>query len=129
MKQITILCNANANPVTEITELLGSQQVNIDGFDFRQFGDDARLSITVDDYDKGLSLLVEAGYNAVPDDMVLIRGTNRPGELADVARTLNNNGVQIRSLTLLDVYKTTGLIAITTDKNDRVRELFSEQLV
>ena len=129
MKQITVICKANANPVTAITELLSSHQVNIEGFDFNQSGEDAYLSISVSDYDTSLSLLVGKGYNAVSDEVVLIRGNNRPGELAEIARTLTDAGVQIRSLTLLDVRSDAGLVAIITDKNEIVRDFFAERLV
>lgn len=131
MQRITIICKTEANPVTAVTELLSHNQVNIESFDFNQFGEDAYLSIGIsgDDYDKSFSLLVAQGYNAVSDDVVLIRGDNRPGELAEIARALADAGVQIRSLALMDVYSDAGLIAIATDKNDIVRDTFKERLI
>lgn len=129
MQRITIVCKANENPVIEITALLANHQINIEGFDFNQFGESAYLSISVSDYDASLSLLKNRGYSAVSDDAVLIRGDNRPGELAEIARTLADAGVQIRSIAIMEASPGYGVAAITTDRNDVVREIFSEQLV
>lgn len=129
MKRITIICRADANPVAAVTELLGVNNINIEGFDFNQHGKDAYLSLDVGEYDRSLSLLITAGYNAVPDDVVLIRGRNRPGELAEIARHLVEEGVQVRSLSLMEVHSEDGLVALATDNNARVREIFTEQLV
>ena len=131
MQRITIICKTDSNPLAEITELLSDRQINIEGFEFNQFGEQACLSIAISDadYDKSLSLLVGQGHKAVPNDVVLIRGNNRPGELAEVARTLADAGVQVRSMTLMDVQSDSGLIAIATDKNDLVRDCFSERLI
>ncbi|MBR9912829.1 MAG: hypothetical protein GYB33_21010 [Gammaproteobacteria bacterium] len=129
MKLITIICKAAVNPVTEVTELLGQEQINIEDIDFNQFGEEAFLSIAVSDYDRSLALLTGAGFNAVSDDVVLLRGEDRPGELAEIARALTNRGVQIRSLTLMEISSGGAVVAITTSDNAAVREAFSDQVV
>ncbi len=78
MKRITIICKAAFNPVTEATELLGRHDINIQDIDFNQFGEDAFLRIAVSDYDTSLSLLINGGFKAVSDDIVLVRGEDRP---------------------------------------------------
>ena len=128
MKRLTIICKTNDNPVTAVSELLGSQRINIESLDFNQLDGQAFLSLTLSDCDAGLALLIAAGYNAIPDEIVLLRGNNRPGELAQIARTLTDAGVQIRSLSLLGVRAESGLVAIATNDNKVVRELFAGQL-
>ena len=129
MKEITIICKAASNPVTEVTELLGRHGINITDIDFKQFGDDAFLNIALSDYDKGLSLLIDAGFNAVSDDVVLLRGEDRPGGLAEISRTLTEQDVQIRSLTLMETNSSGIVVAIATSDNETVRNIFADKIV
>lgn len=129
MKRITIICKATFNPVTEVAELLGKHNINIRDIDFNQIGEEACLTVAVSDYDQSLALLTHAGFNAVSDDVVLLRGEDRPGELAHIARTLTERGVQIRSLTLMQTCRAGAVVAVSTSDNDTVREIFAGQIV
>lgn len=129
MNTITIICKNNRNPVTEVTELLAQKDINISDINFQQFGENAFLSISLEDYDAGLSHLLEAGFHAVPDDIVLVRGEDRPGALAKISRTLTEENVQIRSLTLMEINSSGAILALATNDNETVRKLFADQIV
>lgn len=129
MRSITIVFKAAANPMTEVTQLLGEQAINIQDIDFKQFGDDAFLSVAVSDYDRALSLLIGKGFNTISDEIVLLRGEDRPGELARISRSLTELGVDIRSLTLMDVDAGVPVVAVSTTDNERVRKVFAGQVV
>ena len=129
MNRITIICKAAFNPVTEVTELLGRHDINIQDIDFNQFGEDAFLRIAVSDYDTSLSLLINGGFKAVSDDIVLVRGEDRPGQLAEIARTITDQGVQIRSLTLMEIHSGCAVVAISTSDNETVRKILADQIV
>ena len=53
------------NPIAEVTELLAKHEVDIRDIDFSQMGADSCLSLAVSDYDKGLELLMGAGYQVI----------------------------------------------------------------
>lgn len=128
MKRITIIFSSDADPVLPVTELLGQYQINIEAFDFNKFGANAYLSLSVSDYDRALSVLIEKGYQAISNDIVLIHSKNHIGELAEISRTLMSKGVGIRSLSLIDVHKGEGIIAMVTTDNEMARTIFAEVL-
>jgi len=83
----------------------------------------------VDDYDRGLKLLTEEGYNAVSDESVLLRIVDKAGALAEVARAISGHGINTRAITMLQKDGDFTVIAVGTDDNDQVRALFRDTLV
>lgn len=129
MKLLTIICQSTDNPVTRVTELLGEQGIDIRSMDFTERGDQAFLNLAVSDYDQALALLVGAGYQTVSNDIVLLRTEDQPGALAQVSRQITDQGIGIRSLTLMQVDSEGIVCAVATTDNPRVRELFSADVV
>lgn len=129
MKLLTILSDNTRNPISEVTELLAKHKVDIRDIDFNQMGADSYLSLAVSDYDKGFELLMGAGYQVISNDIVLIRTEDRPGALAEISKKLSENGVAIRSLTLVNAHANAPLVAVATSDNKRVRELYADQAV
>jgi len=129
MKLLTILSDTTRNPIAEVTELLARQEIDIRDIDFSQLGAASYLSLAVSDYDRGLELLMAAGYQVISNDIVLIRAEDRPGALAEIAKKLSDQGVAIRSLTLVNSSSNIPLVAVATSDNNKVRELYTEQLV
>ncbi len=129
MKLLTILSDNTRNPIAEVTELLATHEVDIRDIDFNQMGADSYLSLAVSDYDKGFELLMGAGYQVISNDILLIRSEDRPGALADISKKLSENGVAIRSLTLVNAHANVPLVAVATSDNKKVRELYADQAV
>jgi hypothetical protein len=129
MKMLTIICRSTDNPVTRVAELLGERGIDIRSMDFTERGDQAFLNLAVSDYDQALALLVNAGYQTVSNDIVLLRTEDQPGALAQVSRRITDQGIGIRSLTLMQVDSEGIVCAVATTDNPRVRELFSADVV
>ena len=129
MKLLTILSDSARNPIAEVTDLLANHKVDIRDIDFNQMGSDSYLSLAVSDYDKGFELLMGAGYQVISNDIVLIRTEDRPGALAEISKKLSENGVAIRSLTLVNAHANVPLVAVATSDNSKVRELYSDHAV
>lgn len=129
MKLLTILSDSTRNPIAEVTDLLANHNVDIRDIDFNQMGADSCLSLAVSDYDKGFELLMGAGYQVISNDIVLIRTEDRPGALAEISKKLSENGVAIRSLTLVNAHANVPLVAVATSDNAKVRELYSDHAV
>lgn len=128
MKQISIMCK-DSTAVTELTELLSLNDFDIRDLSFLQLGANAVINLMVDDYDRCLSLLAANAYTAVSDETLLIRLQDRPGALAEVSRKISNENVEIRSLTLVSVVDSDGIVAINTSNNKLVRQLYQEKLI
>ena len=129
IKLLTIICTPADNPVTRVAELLSENDIDIRSMDFVEHGGQAFLNLAVADYDEALALLIGAGYQTVSNDIVLLRTEAKPGVLAEVSRKITDQGVGIRSLTLLQVNSEGVVCAVATTDNPKVREVFGEQVV
>ncbi len=129
MRQITVVAKYTKELIADITGLLGNHNIDIRTMDSLQVGQDAYVKLVVENYDRGLKLLTEAGYNAVSDESVLLRIPDKPGALAQVARTISGQGRNTRAITMLQQDGGFTVIAVGTDDNDQVRELFRDTLV
>jgi len=128
MKQISVICK-KANPVTEVTELLSENGIDIRDLVFQQMGADAILTLLASDEDKCLALLTAAGFTTLTDETILLKAEDRPGMLAQLSRGISDLGIDIRSMTLLDISDSQSVVAICTSDNSRVRELFQDSLI
>lgn len=129
MKLLTVICESSGNPIADITALLSDNGIDIRDIDFQQMGDNAFLSLAVSQHDRSLALLMNAGYQTVSNEIVLLRGEDRPGALAEISRMLMEQGVAIRSLTLMANNAEGALIALATSDNEKVRAIFAGQIV
>ncbi len=128
MKQMSIICKGGS-PVTEITELLGAHDIDIRDLNFHHQGDDAILNLVADDSDKCWQLLTEHGYAVIADETLLLKVEDKLGMLAKVSRSIADLGVDIRSLTLLNINNGGDVVAVSTSDNDKVRALYGEQVI
>ncbi len=129
MRQLTIVSKNEHGLVSDITELLAKNTIDIRNIDAHLAGDDVYIKLVVSDYGKCLQLLTHAGYKAVSDDSVLLRVKDEPGALAKVSRKISEEGINTRAITMLHQDNGFTVAAISTDNNLMVRELFSELLV
>ena len=129
MRQLTIVSRNYQDLVADITELLAINEIDIRNIDSHLAGQDAYIKLVVSSYDKSLTLLTQAGYNAVSDDSVLLRVIDRPGSLARISREIADHGINTRAITMLHNDNGYTVAAISTDCNSKVREIFQDSLV
>lgn len=129
MRQITVVAKNTKDLIADITGLLGNHDIDIRNIDSHLVGQDAYVKLVVANYDRGLKLLTDAGYNAVSDESVLLRIRDQAGALAQIARTISGHGINTRAITMLQQDGDFTVIAVGTDDNDQVRELFRDTLV
>lgn len=128
IKRITVIGEDRPGTLAEVTELLSSYQLDIRDIATNKVGEDAFLTLQVSDYDLGLNVLLAAGFNAIPEESVLVRIEDKPGALAGVARRLADEGIDIRGISMVHQQGNHSAVAISSDDDQRVRELFVDQL-
>lgn len=122
MSRITVVTPDRAGLIADLTEKLSAHRLNITSFNARTVGHDAVLSLDVDDLDKALSTLTEAGFQAITDDVVLVQMDDVPGALAQVARRLTDAQLDIRAVRVLTRSAQRCVAALATDDNARARQ-------
>ena len=129
MRQLTVVGKDRPGLAADITELLAKNGIDIRNISSHLVGQDAYITLTLSDHHRGFELLMQAGYNAVSDDSVLIRIIDRPGSLAKLSREISEQGINTRAMTMIHHDDGYTIAAISTDQNDKVRELFKNSIV
>jgi len=129
MKQIVIVMNNRPGIVADIATILGEKGVNIDDIDAEAVGKMALVRMTVGNYDLALKVLRDAGFNALSEEVFLVRLDDKPGALAKVARRFKEKGIDIKSLRLVDRDGENAIAAISCEQPDEAKEMLKDMLV
>jgi len=129
MHRVTVVARDRAGLIAEVSELLAARAVNILAIDGETFGGDAVLHLQVDALDAALSVLAAAGFQAVSEDVLLLRIEDKPGALAHVSRRLADARISIRGISMVQRGGGYAIVGTSTDDNPRARALLSGDLV
>lgn len=95
VKQLSVFIANEAGRVSEVTGLLGENDVNIRGFSVSDTADYGILRLVVDRPDEALAVLKGAGFTVREDDVICIDLPDKPGGLAGVLKIVAEAGVNI----------------------------------
>ncbi|MFN3189969.1 MAG: ACT domain-containing protein [Aureliella sp.] len=130
MKQITIIIPTNQpGTVATVAELLAEAQVNITSCDANDDGSHGLLVLRAEPYEVALRVLSEAGYQALGEDLIVLKIKDEPGALARVSSGLREPGINIRSMRFARRENGWAIVILSTDDDAKARELLEAHLV
>jgi hypothetical protein len=129
MKRITVIAEDRKGLIAELSELLADDGINILSINAQSVGTSAYVRLRVTAYDQALALLRDAGYQAVSDDVLVLRIPDQPGSLARIARQLADNDLDIRGLTMVQRTEDYCIVAVATDNQTLESEILRQQLL
>jgi hypothetical protein len=130
MSKITLVTQDRKGLLVDITTALAQADVNIDSISAQNYDTDAVLHLHLSDVHKGLTVLQEAGFTVVSDDLITVRVPDQPGALANLAKILSDDGaLQIHGVSTLQRQQGHSVVAIDTSDNDKARQLLQQYLV
>ncbi|MCG8619757.1 MAG: hypothetical protein MI802_26335 [Desulfobacterales bacterium] len=129
MEYIRIITKDRKGLLTEISELVGQNDINIDSINALSGKGYAQIKLATANNDKALSVLNEAGFKGVPDDNILVGIKDTPGELGRISRQLSENDIDIRAITMIEQNEGTNIVAIVTDRDAKAKEILDDILV
>jgi len=129
MNEIMIINKDSKGLVTLISELLGKHRINIDSINAQSTHGLAEIRLCTSDNDTALSILNESGFKSVPDDNILVRIDDTPGALGRISRTLSENNIDIRGITMMEQNDGFNIVAIVTDQDEKARSILKKDLV
>ncbi len=130
MKQISVVSEDKPGVVAQISEVLAHHQININSLDAETFGQWAVTLVTVDKYDEAVrALRSETNFRILTEDVILVRIEDRPGALAKLARLFRDQGINIRSMRIIQRGVNDSAVAISTDKTKEALELVKDILI
>ncbi|HSU55001.1 MAG TPA: amino acid-binding protein [Candidatus Dormibacteraeota bacterium] len=87
-KQLAIFLDNRPGTLARLCEALSGAKVNIYAISTSDTVDHTVIRLVVSDYRKALHVFEEHGTLVVEDDVLVVDGSNKPGELARLAQKL-----------------------------------------
>ena len=94
-KQLAIFLDNRPGTLARLADELAKAKINIFAISTSDTVDHSVIRLVVNDHRKALLLFEEHGTLVVEDDVLLVEGTNKPGELARIAHRLAEAKVNI----------------------------------
>ena len=98
VKQISVFLENTSGRLADVTTLLGNAGVNLRAITIADTADFGILRLIVDDNEKALNALKEAGFTAKVTQVFAIEIEDKPGGLAAIMQILEENGLNIEYL-------------------------------
>ena len=94
-KQLAIFLDNRPGMLARLADALAEAKINIYAITTSDTVDHTVIRLVVSDYRKALHVFEEHGTLVVEDDVLMIDGSNRPGELARIAHRLAESKINI----------------------------------
>ena len=94
-KQLAIFLDNRPGTLARLAQALAEAKINIFAISTSDTVDHSVIRLVVSDYRKALHVFEEHGTLVVDDDVLMIDGSNRPGELARIAEKLAAGKINI----------------------------------
>lgn len=94
-KQLALFLDNRPGMLARLADALAEAKINIYAITTSDTVDHSVVRLLVDDYRKAMHVFEEHGALVVEDDVLMIDGSNKPGELARMAHKLADAGVNI----------------------------------
>lgn len=95
VKQLSVFIGNETGRVSQVTEIMGAIGVNIRGFSVADTADYGILRLIVDDPDKALAALQEAGFTVKVSEVICVELPDLPGGLASILSVVSKAGVNV----------------------------------
>lgn len=129
MHHLTIVAEDHPGLLVELSMLLADNRINIADIEAKAHGADAIIQLDVDRHEDALRVLSEEGFHVVADDSVLVRIGDQPGALANIAKRLADQKIDIRAIRLVQRHADFAVISVNCDNNDAARNVLRDVLL
>ncbi len=94
-KQLAIFLDNRPGTLARMAESLAAAKINIYAITTSDTVDHSVIRLVVSDYQRAIHLFEEHSALVVEDDVLMIEGSNKPGELARIAHKLADAKINI----------------------------------
>src|SRR5882757_9727526 len=94
-KQLAIFLDNRPGMLARLADALAEAKINVYAITTSDTVDHSVIRLVVSDYRKAMHVFEEHGALVVEDDVLMIDGSNKPGELAKIAHKLADASVNI----------------------------------
>src|SRR5512135_3297419 len=94
-KQLAIFLDNRPGMLARVADALAEAKINIYAITTSDTVDHSVIRLVVSDYRRALHVFEAHGTLVVEDDVIMVEGSNKPGELARIAHTLADAKINI----------------------------------
>ena len=94
-KQLAIFLDNRPGMLARVADALAQAKINVYAITTSDTVDHSVIRLVVSDYRRALHVFEEHGTLVVEDDVVMVEGSNKPGEIARIARKLAEAKINI----------------------------------
>ncbi len=123
MERIIVMAQSEVGVIADITAALAGADINILSINTENTGETGLVILTAEDNDAALRALMDAGFRAIIDDVLVFRLRDEPGALAKVTQNFKDAGVNIQSLHILDRHGDYVTFALSSDDREKAEAL------
>jgi len=117
--QLSVFLANEPGTLAAVCDALARENINIYALTVSDTVDHAVVRMVVSDTAKALDLFEERGVLVVDNRVLMIENSNQPGALAEIARLLGENDINIEYAYLASSPETdTGLLILRVNKTD-----------
>jgi len=125
--QISVFLENKSGRLAEVTMLLGKGGVNLRAITIADTADFGILRLIVDNQDKALKLLRDAGFTAKVTEVYAIEIEDKPGGLARVMQTFEENNLNIEYLyATLEKNKDNAIVIFRVEDLEKAGKIIEE---
>lgn len=128
MRELIVVAKDQIGLLAKISKILGDNSINIDSVSVETVGKDEMIRLVASQDKEAIKLLESAGFKVMASDVIVLKIEDQPGELAKVALTLAEAGVNIRSVLFLRKEANKGLFAVKVTKPEKAVEILKDYL-
>lgn len=129
MDRVIVMGRNEVGAIADIAAPLASAGVNLLTINTESTGETGLVMLTTDDNDAALEALTAAGYRAVIDETLLVRLSDEPGALANVAEKFKDAGVNIQSLHIVERREGFAILSLAVDDREEAAALLDSSMI
>ena len=95
VKQISVFIENRVGGLAEVTDALGSANINIRALSISETSDFGILRLIVDDVDKAKKVMKEGGFICQVTDVLAVAGEDKPGSIAKIVDALAKGNIDM----------------------------------
>ncbi len=128
VKQISIFMENRPGRISAVTRLLGDNGIDIRAMSLADTTDFGILRVVVNDADKCMSVLSNAGFSARATNVVAAALEDKPGGLASVMETLYENNIGVEYMySFITREDGKAYVMLRVDDNDFTSSVLTEK--
>ena len=120
IKQLTGFLENKSGRLSEVTRVLGENNINISALSIADTSEYGLLRLIVSDGEKATDLLKRNGFSVNLTDVICLNVKHTPGTLHDAIKTLSNGGIDIEYMYAYAVGDNAAVIMKVSDAKEAI---------